>query len=431
MFVTSLGLAEIFIHHDPRLTSSGLPRRGSGLVSSGMPEIDLFGSNHDDLTSPTLSQLPPKEILLYIRIMRLLSVFIALYLNTLMFGQLELWSKRDDCNRFTPNPDIFGSGVRWSMYILLLFVSISLGVATFHRQQSGTKELGCSVLISKYPSIPECILSELMLYRSLCDEPEFTQGQAGHFHTPTDYLVVVLMIDTQCVALSAVLSSKDALASRFYVGITLLGQAFAWAVVVYANHALASSFSPAENGCIGTYWLLSSLGGAGPLISFKIYWYLHALDFVHASWVALRHTFQFDELEKIDREERRGHTGNSTDLGTGFASLRGTPFSNWNGFAFHPLLLIVTLESHMKGVKTAAWGDWGQMMPLTMLVLGVGHWFYLNLTQCWAYNKDSTPSLGGKRMILLDSSRLIVMGFTPSETGELVHRLLTAKRSNP
>lgn len=181
------------------------------------------------------------------------------------------------------------------------------------------------------------------------------------------------------------------------------------------------------NGCIATYWLHSSLGDATPFMSFKIYWYFHALDLVHSGWLALRHTFQFDLLEKIDREQR-GHTGNSVEIETGFNSLRGTPFSNWLGFALHPVLLIVTLESHMKGIKTAAWGDWGQMMPLTMLVLGVGHWFYLNLTQLRAYFKDRTLGLDDKLMIPIDSSRLIAMGFGPSETGEVVHRLLTAKR---
>lgn len=248
--------------------------------------------------------------------------------------------------------------------------------------------------------------------------------------TPTDYLAVVLMIDTQCVALSATLSSKDTLASRFYVGFTLLGQAFAWAVVAYANHVLASSFSPAANSCIAMYWLHSSLGDATPFMSFKIYWYLHALDYVHSGWLALRHTFQFDQLEKIDREQRRSYAGNSMDLETGFNSLRGTPFSNWLGFCLHPVLLIVTLETHMKNTETAAWGDWGQMMPLTMLVLGVGHWFYLNFTQLRAHIKDRTLGSDDKLMIPLDSSRLIAMGFGPSETGEVVHKLLTAKRSD-
>jgi hypothetical protein len=248
--------------------------------------------------------------------------------------------------------------------------------------------------------------------------------------TPTDYLAVVLMIDTQCVALSATLSSKDALASRFYVGFTILGQTLAWAVVLYANHVLASSFSPAANSCIATYWVHSSFGGARPFPSFKIYWYIHALDFVHSGWLALCHTFQFDQLDKIDREQRRSHTGSTMELETGFNSLRGTPFSNWIGFALHPILLIVTLETHMKSIETAAWGDWGQMMPLTMLVLGVGHWFYLNLTQLWAYIKIRTPGSDDKLWIPLDSSRMIAMGFGPSETGEVVHRLLTAKRSD-
>lgn len=249
--------------------------------------------------------------------------------------------------------------------------------------------------------------------------------------TPTDYLAVVLMIDTQCVALSATLSSKDALASRFFVGFTLLGQTFAWAVVAYANHVLAGSFSPAANSCVETYWLHSSFGGATPFISFKIYWYLHALDFVHSGWLALRHTVQFDQLEKIDREQRRGHISNSAKPETGFNSLRGTPFSNRLGFALQPVLLIVTLESHMKGTETAAWGDWGQMMPLTMLVLGVGHWFYLNLTQLYAHTKDRTSGPDDQLVIPMDTSRLIAMGFGPSDTGEVVHRLLTAKRYDP
>lgn len=100
--------------------------------------------------------------------------------------------------------------------------------------------------------------------------------------TPTDYLVVVLMIDTQCIALSATLSSKDALASPYYVGFPLLGKTAAWAVVVYANHMFARSFSPAAVSCVATHWLHSSLEDATFLVSFKIYWYLHALDFVQS-----------------------------------------------------------------------------------------------------------------------------------------------------
>lgn len=87
------------------------------------------------------------------------SVAIVLLLNALMFGERELFSEFTECGKLTPNPEIVGSGVRCSMYILLLFVFVSLLVASFHRQQSGTKELGCSVLMSKRVPIPDAFYS--------------------------------------------------------------------------------------------------------------------------------------------------------------------------------------------------------------------------------------------------------------------------------
>jgi hypothetical protein len=53
-----------------------------------------------------------------------------------------------DCYKTPPNPDIVGLGVRYSIYALMFCLFISLFVASFHWQQSGTKELGCMVLIS-------------------------------------------------------------------------------------------------------------------------------------------------------------------------------------------------------------------------------------------------------------------------------------------
>jgi hypothetical protein len=48
------------------------------------------------------------------------------------------------------NPDIVGSGVRLSMYILLFTVFVSLFIGSFHSGPSGTKELGIATLISTY-----------------------------------------------------------------------------------------------------------------------------------------------------------------------------------------------------------------------------------------------------------------------------------------
>jgi hypothetical protein len=83
----------------------------------------------------------------------------------------------------------------------------------------------------------------------------------------------------------------------------------------------------------------------------------------------------------------------------------------------------------MKGIETSTWGDWGQMMPLTMLVLGGGHWLYLNLNQLYEYINDDSPATESKLFIPWDASRNIAMGAGPSETGEVIYRLLTAKRS--
>jgi hypothetical protein len=91
----------------------------------------------------------------------------------------------------------------------------------------------------------------------------------------------------------------------------------------------------------------------------------------------------------------------------------------------HPILLIATLETHLNGIETSAWGDWGQMTPLTMLILGVGHWLYLNLTQLYNYTKNGTSVADAKLIIPLDSSRLIAMGADPYEVGVVVYELLT------
>jgi hypothetical protein len=92
-------------------------------------------------------------------------------------------SSRTDCYKSAPNPDIVGSGVRCSIYLLLLFVTISLFIASFHTRQSGTKELGCMVLISKYSSMLEHVAHELTLNRSLCDELELGYGQAKQLYS--------------------------------------------------------------------------------------------------------------------------------------------------------------------------------------------------------------------------------------------------------
>jgi hypothetical protein len=254
--------------------------------------------------------------------------------------------------------------------------------------------------------------------------------------TPTDYLALMLMIDTQCVALSASLSSKDALASRWYVGLTLSGQAFAWGVVLYATRHWQPDPLPlfAEmDRCLEEVWYMFAVTPYGFNVEeyfipgFKMYWYLHASDFIHAGWLAVRHTKQFDTLEKIDRETRAAVAGASINThDTGFSRLRGTVFSNWCSFAIYPVLMTLTLENHMRGIEVSVWSDWGQMMPLMTLVLGVSHWMYVNGQQLYKYTSSHTSAADNGKIFPYDISRRIATGATPSDVGEENYKLLTA-----
>ena len=66
---------------------------------------------------------------------------------------------------------------------------VSSLVATFHRQQSGVKEPGCSILISEHLLIPEGMPFQLILHRPLCDELEYDQEQRRHSHRLTSRCV--------------------------------------------------------------------------------------------------------------------------------------------------------------------------------------------------------------------------------------------------
>jgi hypothetical protein len=68
-------------------------------------------------------------------------------------------------SEYVSNPDIVGSGVRLSMYLLFLVVFASLFIGSFHSGPSGTKELGIAILISmsRFAEITKMILFDSIL----------------------------------------------------------------------------------------------------------------------------------------------------------------------------------------------------------------------------------------------------------------------------
>jgi hypothetical protein len=208
--------------------------------------------------------------------------------------------------------------------------------------------------------------------------------------TPTDLFITVVMLDAQSIALSAVLSSKDALASRWYVLLTAVVQCFAWTVVLVASTRLEeTSFFNAENPCcLRETWMSSYFHTCGTGIQlrtgFLTYWISHAYDTVQSLVLALLHTTMFDSLEKVDRKHQRDLETDPAhhhddDHSTLYGRLPGTAFSNWQGFVLYPLLLIMTIEGHISrnAIPTPSSRDWGQTFAITACVCGVSHWLYV------------------------------------------------------
>jgi hypothetical protein len=204
--------------------------------------------------------------------------------------------------------------------------------------------------------------------------------------TPTDLFITVAMLDTQSVVLSAVLSSKDALASRWYIVLTAVVQCFVWIVVLIASTKLHNpSFYHSEDFCcLRETWMSSSFHACGPKIelrfTFLAYWITHIYDTVQSTMLAMQHMTLFDSLEKIDREHQNsGATDHSQEVPPLYSRLPSTVFSNWQGFVLYPLLVIMAIEGHINrnSVLTPSSREWGQTFAIMACVCGLSHWLFV------------------------------------------------------
>lgn len=260
--------------------------------------------------------------------------------------------------------------------------------------------------------------------------------------TPTDVFVVFVMIDTHCVALSATLSSKEALASRLYVRLVLVGQAIAWAAVLYVDIQISVPVPiedrwhpfPWGDPLCDKNWFDSIIRVAGqhPWLPFRIYWIFHAYDLIQPAVLAACHTGHFDKLEKIDRD-RQDVMGGQDENQTGYSRLPSTAFSVWTGFVLYPIMLVVAVENHLWRYETdvGSFREWGQSVAIITCVCGTAHWVYVNIPIL----KHPFRCLWQGRWILrkgpvlpTNTMRLIAVGVAPSSVGEENYKLLTADK---
>jgi len=102
------------------------------------------GCEYFQIRTNRLALLQPRRFFFGIfEVVRLYTGFSFIAITLLFPGSLDCEGTEDKSN-----PDIVGTGVRVSMYILFLVVFLSLFVGSFHSAPSGTKELGTATLIS-------------------------------------------------------------------------------------------------------------------------------------------------------------------------------------------------------------------------------------------------------------------------------------------
>jgi hypothetical protein len=263
--------------------------------------------------------------------------------------------------------------------------------------------------------------------------------------TPTDIFVVIVMIDTHCVALSATLSSKEVLASCLYVLLAIIGQVIAWAAVLYADIKTSIPVpiekkrpvwppAPWDNYICDKSWFDSIIRVAGQhaFLPFRLYWISHAYDLIQPSALAACHTGRFDKLEKIDRNHQ-DRMGSHDENETGYSRLPSTAFSTWIGFVLYPVLLVVAVEHHLWSYETDMGGlrEWGQSVSIITCVCGILHWVYVNYPllghpfRC-IWQGRWIPRKGP--VLPINIMRLIAVGTTPSSVGEENYKLLTADK---
>jgi hypothetical protein len=254
--------------------------------------------------------------------------------------QQQLFAERPMC--YPPNSDIAGLGVRVSVYVLLCSVMLFLVLGIFHCGQSGTKELGIAVMSSMFYAMSSTISAVLTLWPIdlFIMTLNLAKIRPGTL-TPTDLFITVAMLDTQSIALSAVLSSKDALASRWYVMLTAIVQCFVWSVVlVSCTHLRNLSFYNSENlCCLRETWMSSYFHTCGSKVQLRFsllaYWITHAYDTIQSTILAVLHTTLFDSLDKVDRQSKSdGNLYVSQSTPTLYGRIPSTAFSNWSGFVF-------------------------------------------------------------------------------------------------
>ncbi|OHF00485.1 hypothetical protein CORC01_04235 [Colletotrichum orchidophilum] len=275
----------------------------------------------------------------------------------------DVFAKKDDGStcRAEVDADIGGYGIRfaiWAQEFVIFFIALA---GTFHSKVTGAKEIGAGLIIT-HLSLAVALIVQLAQHKENCG-----------ILTSASAILGAMILDSQNSALSILLITKEALASRWQVGIVVFCQAISMVLIPI----LVESFldGPRRTGlCLGAdkgdcdslriFWwdrLRKSEKNLPTVESnsnvFWLYYTFRCVLYIQSSFHALMNTQIFHEAKKNSSCTLKGITHPSLGQDENDASRQ-----SWHG------RLRGWLGAHSQDVK---YGPYPTTVSLMYIVYGI------------------------------------------------------------
>lgn len=186
-------------------------------------------------------------------------------------------------------------------------------------------------------------------------------------------MTICMCIDGLCATLSMTLSSKTALASRWYVFLSSLMQLVSLVLMVSAAF-LRVDTSLSSECCTTISWWGNISSCHGPSTSTICYLVVRLTTWAHGTWLAVQQTAEFDLAKK---EHDKSMFASSYDYRSRYEKLPATVFSVYCNFLASALVACLGLEKLLENLDTGHISDWGQSAALITAIAGISHWVYV------------------------------------------------------
>lgn len=236
-------------------------------------------------------------------------------------------------------------------------------------------------------------------------------------------IIACVVADALSAALSMTFSSKEALASRWYVVLACVLQAVSMVTVGVSVGLLTRKTYGIDQPqcCAKIAWWGTISACDGPSTTFWVYYALRVVTAAQSASTALRLTQAFDQLKKTRSVARGLNAPKNAFLD--FEALPATAHTDFLRYLAHPILLFVSLKLYLDDVgpaETASIIQYGQAIAWLVCASGLLHWAFLLGRTCYMLWKVKLQ--GPNTLIPLDELRSM------TQLGNLTHALHPMRR---